>query len=137
MVPAKLTLNVPLCAAKLIEGANVGVPVFDQLPYTFNKAKDSLVDPLIAVIDVVPIEKLAQFTFPEIVIAPEPELESINTLSADVGTEAPPEPPDEVAQWVVSYGVQYPAPPTQYLLAIYFFVLWFCHNKPVIHSLLF
>jgi hypothetical protein len=46
-----------------------------------------------------------------------PELPVKNTLSADVGTDAPPEPPDEVDQLVVLVELQLPEP-TQYLSAI-------------------
>ena len=40
------------------------------------------------------------------------------TLSAEVGTLAPPVPPDVVDQLVVELAFQVPAPPTQYLSAI-------------------
>jgi hypothetical protein len=40
------------------------------------------------------------------------------TSSADVGTDAPPEPPEVSDQWVVSVVSHVPSPPTQYLFAI-------------------
>ena len=46
------------------------------------------------------------------------ELASKNTLSADVGTDAPVAPPDEADQFAVFVPFQVPVPPTQYLLAI-------------------
>lgn len=47
-----------------------------------------------------------------------PLLASINTLSALVGTEAPPDPPDVVLQFVVVAASQFPVPPTQYRFAM-------------------
>jgi hypothetical protein len=50
------------------------------------------------------------------------EAELKNTLSADVGADAPPtlagEPPDVADQFVVDVASHVPAPPTQYLSAI-------------------
>jgi hypothetical protein len=43
---------------------------------------------------------------------------SKKTLSATVGTEAPPPPPEVADQLVVDDVFQVPVPPTQYLLAI-------------------
>jgi len=44
---------------------------------------------------------------------PEPDSESINTVSAVVGTDAPPAPPEVVDQFVVFDPSQVPDPPTQ------------------------
>jgi hypothetical protein len=49
---------------------------------------------------------------------PEPELALKNTLSADVGAEAPPAPPDVADQFAVLVLSQVPVPPTQYLSAM-------------------
>lgn len=46
-----------------------------------------------------------------------PDAESKNTSSADVGTEAPPAPPDVVAHLVPAVPSQFAVPPTQYLSA--------------------
>jgi hypothetical protein len=46
-------------------------------------------------------------------ITPPPELPSIRTSSAEVGTEAPPAPPDVADQWVVVAASHVPVPPTQ------------------------
>jgi hypothetical protein len=59
----------------------------------------------------------------DIVIVGEPELASINTSSADVGTEAAGDPPEEDAHLEVE--VQLPVPPTQYLFAIYLFIFYY------------
>jgi hypothetical protein len=42
-----------------------------------------------------------------------------NTLSADVGALAPLAPPEEALQCVMLVASHVPAPPTQYLSAIY------------------
>ena len=51
-------------------------------------------------------------------VVPVLELASKNTLSTDVGAEAPALAPDDIAQFVVEVEFQVPVPPTQYLLAI-------------------
>jgi len=48
-----------------------------------------------------------------IVTVPAPELASKNTLSAEVGTEAPPAPPEVVAHLVPAVPSQLAVPPTQ------------------------
>jgi hypothetical protein len=57
--------------------------------------------------------KLRQFKAPVKVILPEPDPLSKNTLSADVGTDAPDAPPEDADQFVVLLVFQVPAPPTQ------------------------
>jgi hypothetical protein len=47
------------------------------------------------------------------VTVPPPELASKVTVSADVGTDWPPAPPDDAAQCVVVAASQVPVPPTQ------------------------
>lgn len=51
-------------------------------------------------------------------VVPVLELASKNTLSTDVGAEAPAPAPDDIAQFVVEVEFQVPVPPTQYLSAI-------------------
>lgn len=53
-----------------------------------------------------------------VTVAVVPELLSKLTVSDDVGTDAPLEPPDVADQCDVSEASQVPVPPTQYLLAI-------------------
>jgi hypothetical protein len=57
--------------------------------------------------------KLRQLPVAVTVTVPAPELESKNTSSADVGTLAPPVPPELADQFVVVVVSQLPVPPTQ------------------------
>ena len=93
------------------------VPEFNnKLPLILNVAV-----PLVIVQPVTLTVRSKQFKIPTQVILPgDPLPESKKTLSAEVGTDAPLEPPDEADQLVVELVSQVPAPPTQYLLAIYF-----------------
>jgi len=49
----------------------------------------------------------------EIVTVPEPELASKKTLSAEVGTDAPPAPPEVADHLVPAVPSQFAVPPTQ------------------------
>ena len=66
----------------------------------------------VQLIDSAPVLPVAMVT----VLAP--ELASKNTASADVGTLAPPAPPDVVAHLVPAVPSQDAVPPTQYLSAM-------------------
>jgi hypothetical protein len=75
--------------------------------------------PVPAIVQVAPVVVIdAQARVPVNVIVGEPEALLIITASLIVGTEAPPEPPEVVDQFVVFIALQVPEPPRQYLSAI-------------------
>lgn len=61
------------------------------------------------------------------VTVPPPELPSRVTLSPATGTDCPPAPPEDDAQWVVSAASHVPVPPTQNLFAMLGYALLVKH----------
>jgi hypothetical protein len=78
---------------------------------------DVLIAPVIVPVNPVQLMDLAPVLPTAIVQVPVDRFVK-NTSSADVGTEAPPPPPDEVDHLVPAVPSQLAVPPTQYLSAI-------------------
>lgn len=99
------------------------VPVRFIDPYTFHVPDPAQVSLLTSAGSGQSIVQSRQFCVPLIVTvyAAFVALEDVSkmTLSADVGAEAPPDPPDDVDQFVVVEASHVPDHPTQYLFAIF------------------
>jgi hypothetical protein len=108
---APLRVIVPVAVSPLaLEAPTVMVPAaWVTLPLT---AKSN--DPM-AIVPLHPlVSKDAIAAFWSTMAVPLPEPESKKTVTAALGTEQPPTPPDDGAQWAVCD--QLPAPPIQYRL---------------------
>jgi hypothetical protein len=94
--------------------SNVAAPGFAK---SWNEPDTLSVSPVKTTGAVFVVRNDLQYTNPEMVIVemgkPGPELTSNTTSSADVGTPAPPEPPEVADQLVVAEASQVPLPPTQ------------------------
>jgi len=116
-----LLLIVTVLVVMVLDAAMVRVPVFDHVVVEDRVMLPETVIPVVpAIVQVAPVVvKLKQgLAVPLVVMVGEPELASTITASAAVGTDAPPEPPEEVDQFVVVEASHVPVPPRQYLLAI-------------------
>jgi hypothetical protein len=116
----ELLIVTPLVVMVLV-AAIVKVPVFDHVVVADKVTLPETVIPIVpAIVQVAPVvvKDRQGLAVPLIVIVGEPEAALTITASADVGTLAPPPPPDVALQLVVLLASQVPLPPTQYLSAI-------------------
>jgi hypothetical protein len=113
----------------VVVALNVVVPVYVREKFVAGKNNDPLtVNPILAPASVIvpskpdavkSLQTLGEFAMVTVnASVPTFELASKNTLSAAVGTDAPPVPPDVVDQFVVLVESQVPVPRIQYLSAI-------------------
>ena len=100
MVPVELKVFTPVCV-KVIPALRVTLP-------------DMVIAPLPVIVPVNPVQ-LIDFApvFRLLMVQVPVEAASKNTSSADVGTEAPPAPPDVAAHLVPTVLSQVAVPPTQ------------------------
>jgi len=124
----KVTLNALVIALLIVTplvvivlfAAMVIVEVFDHVVFVDRVMLPETVIPASPeMLQVAPVVvTLKQGLLLLIVIVGEPELASIITASVEVGTDAPPAPPELADQLVVLKASQVPLPPRQYLSAI-------------------
>jgi hypothetical protein len=110
-VALQTTRPAPLLAFKLPEHAMVPVPAKVSVPLGLVMLISKQVS--------APVKVTVNVPGP----APDPEASSKNTLSAAVGLLAPLGPPEEADQLAVLLVFHCPAPPTQYLSAMYYPVI--------------
>lgn len=124
VMPEPFTVTAPRVLPALVSvpvPANVSVPVYVYvMPATSVTLPDTVMAAVPANVPVNPVQVMdCAPVFPvEMVQVPVDRFVK-NTASADVGTLAPPAPPDVVAHLVPAVPSQFAVPPTQYLSAMF------------------